>query len=227
MVRTINREVHAVRRDAFIDVAQRLIQSQGYEDVSIGAILDELDASRGAFYHYFGSKADLLEAVIARMTDAVTAEVAPIIEDPDLTAVQKFEAFFGAIARYKAERTEFVLGLIKVWLSDENAIVREKFRKGLFTRIAPLLARIVAQGQAEGAFTTTGADETARVLVSLMLGANEAATDLYVARQAGTIAFDAVERTLGAYAEAFERVLGVRPGSLTFADQATLRHWYG
>ena len=128
MVRTVNREVHAVRRDAFIDVAQRLIQAQGYEDVSIGAILDEIGASRGAFYHYFGSKADLLEAVITRMTEAVTAELAPIIDDPDLPALAKFDAFFRGVARYKAQRTDFVLGIIRVWLSDENAIVREKFR---------------------------------------------------------------------------------------------------
>ena len=64
-------------------------------------------------------------------------------------------------------------------------------------------------------------------IVSLVLGANEAATDLYVARQAGTITLEAAERTLAAYARAFERVLGVRPGSLTFADSATLRQWYG
>ena len=61
----------------------------------------------------------------------------------------------------------------------------------------------------------------------MILGANETATDLYVARQAGTITFDAVERTLDAYTKAFERVLGVRPGSLAIADQATLRQWYG
>jgi AcrR family transcriptional regulator len=226
-VRTLNAEVHAVRRDAFVDVAQHLIQAQGYEDVSIAAILEGLDASRGAFYHYFESKADLLEAVVERMTDAATATLVPVIEDPGLGAIEKFEAFFAGIARYKAERTELVLGLVRVWLSDENAIVREKFRKGLQANVAPLLARIVRQGQAEGAFTTHDADETARVLVALMLGANQEATDLFIARQAGRITFDDVERTLGAYAEAFERVLGVRPGSLTIADSATLRQWYG
>ena len=226
-MRTLNAEVHAVRRDVFIDAAQRLIQSQGYEDVSIGEILANTGASRGAFYHYFESKADLLEAVIERMTDAATASLMPIVDDPELGAVAKLDGYFRGIARWKAERPEFVLGIVRVWLSDENAIVREKFRKGLFPQMLPLLARIVAQGQAEGTFTIDSADETARVLVSLVLGANEAATDLYVARQAGTITLEAAERTLAAYARAFERVLGVRPGSLTFADSATLRQWYG
>ncbi len=50
--------------------------------------------------------------------------------------------------------------------------------------------------------------------MSLIQGANEAAVDLFVARQAGPIPFDDVERTLGAYREAFERILGAPAGSL-------------
>ena len=61
--------MHAVRRDDFIDAAQRLIRTKGYEETSIQDILDALGASQGAFYHYFGSKADLLEAVVERMVD--------------------------------------------------------------------------------------------------------------------------------------------------------------
>jgi AcrR family transcriptional regulator len=97
-VRTLNPEVHAVRREVFVDAAQRLIQSQGYEDVSIGEILAETGASRGAFYHYFESKADLLEAVIERMTEAATASLMPMVEDPSLDALAKFDAFFKSLA---------------------------------------------------------------------------------------------------------------------------------
>ena len=67
MARTLNATIYAVRRDAFVDVAQRLIQAKGYQQMSIQDVLDELDASRGAFYHYFDSKADLLEAVVERL----------------------------------------------------------------------------------------------------------------------------------------------------------------
>ena len=62
MARTVDTEAHAVRREAFVDVAQRLMQTKGYEQMSIQDVLDELDASRGAFYHYFDSKTALLEA---------------------------------------------------------------------------------------------------------------------------------------------------------------------
>ncbi|MDB5063897.1 MAG: TetR/AcrR family transcriptional regulator, partial [Chloroflexi bacterium] len=56
MPRTVNVAAHRVRREAFLDVAQRLIQTKGYEQMSIQDVLDALDTSRGALYHYFGSK---------------------------------------------------------------------------------------------------------------------------------------------------------------------------
>ena len=129
MARTRNATVHAVRRDAFVDAAQRLIQAKGYEGMSIQDVLDELGASRGAFYHYFGSKADLLEAVVERLTDAATGALLPIVDDPDLSATKKLDSFFTGLARWKGERTDLLRGLIDTWLTDDNAIVREKFRQ--------------------------------------------------------------------------------------------------
>jgi len=91
----------------------------------------------------------------------------------------------------------------------------------------PLLARIVAQGRAEGWPTAGKRDDVARVLVSLIQGANEAATELYIARQAHTIEFDDVEPRLAAYRVGMERILGVPVGSLSKIDRPTLYQWFG
>jgi len=94
----LNAVARAIRREAFLDAAQRLMQGKGYEQMSVQDVLDELDASRGAFYHYFDSKAALLEAVVERMVDTVTAAFAPMVADPDLPATAKFERLFTGIA---------------------------------------------------------------------------------------------------------------------------------
>src|SRR5260370_17721974 len=117
MARTVNATLHMVRRDAFLDVAQRLIQAKGYEAMSVQDVLDELDASRGAFYHYFDSKQALLEAVVDRMVDAGLAAVEPIVEDPDLDAIRKLEHFFAGIGRGKTDRKPFLLALPQRWIS--------------------------------------------------------------------------------------------------------------
>ena len=226
MPRTFDPAAHAVRRDAFVDAAERLIRTTGYEQLSVQDVLHDLGASKGAFYHYFGSKADVLEAVVERMADQALAQVGPMLADPSLSAVAKLEGVFGDIARFKAERRDLVLAVIDVWLSDGNAIVRDKLRRMVGARLIPLLSAIVAQGQREGMTATGSAEDVATVLTSLLQGAQEAAVQLFVARRAGRVTYEQVERTFAAYAEAYERILGIPSGSLLFLGPDVIRPWY-
>jgi hypothetical protein len=59
-----------------------------------------------------------------------------------------------------------------------------------------------------------------------MLGFQQQANDLFIARQAGTISFEAVQRSFAANTKAFERILGVPEGSLTLIDEPSLRFWF-
>jgi AcrR family transcriptional regulator len=226
MARTLDPEAHSLRREAFTDAAQRLIQTKGYEQLSLQEVIDEVGASKGAFYHYFSSKETLLEAVIERMTDAALEVMTPIANDRELTAIAKLQLVFTTLAAWKGERKEFFVELIEVWLSADNSVVREHFRRRVTSRILPLLTTIVRQGAAEGSFTPTSPDGAAAVVVALMLGLNELATQLFLARQANTVTFDEVVTTLAAYTEAFERILGLPAGSWAMLDDSTLHTWY-
>jgi AcrR family transcriptional regulator len=226
VARTLNATRHTVRREAFLDVAQRLVQTKGYQAMSIQDVLDDLESSKGAFYHYFDSKQALLEALVERFADEAIATLEPVLSDAGLPAPRKLEAIFAGIARWKAERKELVLAIIEVWNSDGNAIVREKLRRLTERRLVPLLTPVIKQGIDEGAFAAGSPSETAMVLVWLMQGFQQQATDLFIARQAGTVSFEVVRRAVAANTEAFERILGARQGSLTMTDEPTLRFWF-
>jgi len=227
MPRTVNVEVHKVRRDAFLDVAQRLIQTKGYEQMSIQDVLDELEASRGALYHYFDSKQALLDGVVERFADGAMTAVAPIVADPSLPALRKLERVFGSIAQFKAEQKALVLAIIEVWNSDGNALVRERLRRLTMARLGPILSTVIRQGIEEGIVSSSSPDEAARVILYLLQGYQELATEHFLGRQAGTIGFDVVLRTYAAFTEAFERILGIPHGSITLMDEPTLHFWFG
>ncbi len=227
MARTVNPTLYTVRREAFLDVAQRLIQTKGYEAMSIQDLLDELEASKGAFYHYFDSKQALLEAVVERFANGAMASLAPVLNDPALPALTKLERVLAGIATLKAEQKDLMLAIIEVWDSDGNAIVREKVRRLSERIMMPLFSAVVRQGVDEGTLHVDSPDETARVLVSLMQGFQLQATDLFIARQAGRISFEVVQRAVAANTEAFERILGIPKGSVKLTDEATLRFWFG
>jgi AcrR family transcriptional regulator len=227
MVRTQNPTAHAVRRDSFVDAAQGFIQSKGYEQMSIQDVLDELGASKGAFYHYFDSKQALLQAVVDRMVDAAVAAQTPLVMDPTVSAPEKIHGLFAGISRYKNARPELMTAILETWMSDDNAVVRERVWRGVSARLTPMLAEIVRQGNTEGHFDVGSPDDSAAILMALTMGLNQRAIELYVARQAGTITLEDVERTIGAYVEAFDRVLAAPPGSVVPVDLAVVRQWFG
>jgi AcrR family transcriptional regulator len=227
MARTLNPAVHLVRREAFVDAALRLTQTKGYEQTSIQDVLDAVDASRGAFYHYFDSKQALLEAMVDRIADGALATVAPVVDDPDLAAISKLERFFSGIAQFKTDRKALMVEFIKVWRSDDNAIMREKVRRTLVDRVAAILARIIEQGMGEGVFAIDSPGETAAILMMITTGFQDTATDLFLARQANRITFEEAKRTMTSFTHAFERILGARRGSIQIVDQTTLHEWFG
>jgi AcrR family transcriptional regulator len=223
----VNVETRAIRREAFVETGLRLIQTKGYEQMSVQDVLDDLDVSRGAFYHYFSSKRELLEAVVDHVVAAALAAVEPIAADQQLPAIARMEGIFTGIAGWKAERRELMLALVRVWYSDDNVLTRDKLRLHLGGSLVPMLAGIIREGAEQGVMSAGSPEGAARAIVSLLLGAQDTAIELFVARQEGTISVESVVSTMAGYTEAFERILGIPPGSMTLLDENTLRLWFG
>ncbi len=150
MARTLDPEAHAVKRDVFLDAAQQLIMRKGYHGTTVQEVLIETNASKGAFYHYFDSKGALLNAVVDRMVDGALLSVQPIVDDPDLPALDKLHGLFAGIASWKTARKELLLAILESWLSDDNALVREKFRRLVVERLTPVHGRHPPPGQGRG-----------------------------------------------------------------------------
>ena len=80
-----------------LDVAFRLFMEKGYEYTSIQDILDQLGGlSKGAIYHHFKSKEEILVAVVDRMTAESNQMLAEIRDRPGLTGKEKLKTIFKA-----------------------------------------------------------------------------------------------------------------------------------
>src|SRR5579864_7134452 len=163
MARTVNEEEFAAKRTEILDAAQRFVYTKGYGRMTLQDILDVLGMSNGAFYHYFDSKPAVLEALIERMLKEAEQPLYPIIHDPHLSALEKLQRFFGTVNRLRAEHEAFLIDLLRVWHTDDNAIVRQKVDAATIERRAPLLTVIIQQGIQEGVFTTRYPDQAGEV----------------------------------------------------------------
>lgn len=162
-----------VRRNEILDAAQQLFARKGYDQTSVQDVLDAAGISKGAFYHYFDSKVEVLDDLTERMTTQTLAAVRPILDDDRLDAHAKMEAFFGFILQWKAANHRYLMDLLRVIYRDENALYRYKMTAAGLARIAPLVGEMIRQGVAQGLFDTQYPDEMGEIVMAILRSVSE------------------------------------------------------
>ena len=87
------------RSRQLLDAAARLMEREGSEAVSMQALAAEAGVSVGLIYRYFGSKTDILLAVITQVLDAFAAQVPASIAEAGEDPVRRLAAAFAAYCR--------------------------------------------------------------------------------------------------------------------------------
>ena len=228
MARTRNIAEHAARRDAILDAAQRRIVSKGYERLTIQDILDDLQISKGAFYHYFGSKPEVIEALAERLVDDSERMLAQIIADRELSALDKLRRFFSEVIRWKSAHQNLFVAMLSLWYAPENIAFGHKVDKAVARRLAPLLTMLVQQGVDEQLFTTAYPEHAGTIIVALVQALQDAMARRLLAVASKSPEAPTVKEMVtahGAHIEAIERYLGIPAGALHRVDARTVNSW--
>ncbi|MFN8379535.1 MAG: TetR/AcrR family transcriptional regulator [Anaerolineae bacterium] len=228
MARTVNEQEFVARRNEILDAVQRHIYAEGYEQMSIQEIRRELGISNGAFYHYFASKPAVLEALVERGQDEADILLHPVISDPNLTALEKLQRFFGTFDRLRSAQHALVIDLLRVWYSDENALVRQKVDDLVATRRAPALNTIIHQGLHEGVLTTAYPEQAGEIILNLLRGMRNTHMKWMLSLDTGMDEARVVEGIVtshAAYMDAIEHVLGAPSNALFRTSAEDVRFW--
>jgi AcrR family transcriptional regulator len=223
VARTVDEEAYTAKRNEILDVMQRFMFTQGYENMSIKDILRELEISSGAFYHYFDSKPALLDAFIARIKEKTEEPFLPILNNPELTAIEKLQGFFNTLDNTRMENRADIVKLSQIWYTDANTIVRQKVDEAIIKQRAPLLTEIVHQGVQEGVFTTPYPDLSGEVILSLFQGMGNMHAQLLFSGDQDFNQQQIIEKSVAvydAYMNAIERFLGAPTDSLRQSNTA-------
>jgi AcrR family transcriptional regulator len=225
MTRSVNAQEHAQKRNAILDVAQRYITTKGYEQMTTQDILEALQISRGAFYHYFDSKQALLMALVERIGEQAEQLVLPIVTDRETPAQDKLRRFFDVLDQFKRANVDMVFAFMRIWYADENALFRHKLYQARLKRLAPLLSQIIQEGVAEGVFTTPYPHRAARMILSLIEDLGYVFVELFMAGDGKRIDLLQITEMSDATADAMERLLGAQPGSLRQSWSQDMERW--
>jgi AcrR family transcriptional regulator len=123
--------------------------------------------SKGAFYHYFKSKDEVLAASIDNLLDEAVAFLLPTVEDPNLGAMDKFNKFMEKKSKFQTAKMEYATLLGKLM---NSGVFQQKYMFAMSHKMVPLFAEIIQQGKDEGIFQIEYPYETADILIRSIVG---------------------------------------------------------
>lgn len=186
------------RKQDLLQIAYRLFITKGYEETSVDEIVEQAGIAKGTYYHYFKSKAQMLEEVIHMMIDAM-AEKAKLVLATSLSLEQKL---IQVILSFKIQLDEKVIA--DNLDLPENMHMKEAIRKRICEVAVPILTEIIKEGVQSGIFACE--DIAERVHMILLLS---------------NALFDNTEFTsaqVQIFIDIVEHVVGAKHGSLLFIE---------
>lgn len=214
------------RHAEFLDVAQDLFYSKGYESTSVQEIIKTVGVAKGTFYHYFSSKVDLLEAIVARAYEETLKMLDPIVTDETLGAVDKLEQFFAHINNWELANRDFLLETARVMYADENVLLRSKMTEQAQALIAPLLGKIIQQGKEKGIFATEYPLATAELILRMSESLSASAVAVLLASAPDNSEIEHVKQKIIVYNRAIERILGLPEDLLILVEPEMIDGWF-
>jgi TetR/AcrR family transcriptional regulator, transcriptional repressor for nem operon len=183
-----------------LDIAERLVQSRGYNGFSYADVAAELGVTKASLHYHFPGKAELGEALIARYA-ARFADALEQIDRRSADPAAKLDAYASIYADVLRDRRMCLCGM----LAADYDTLPEPMRDAVirfFDDSEAWLTAVLEQGQQEGALRLSGsATEAAQAIVSGLEGA------LLIARPYGDVARfqSAATRLLTSFADTSPR----------------------
>jgi AcrR family transcriptional regulator len=161
----ISAAARSERRKQLVDAGWRCAGRMGYRDMTVDDVCDEAGVSKGAFYGYFGSKQDLLIALLEEDEAALDA-VLEALNGRDMSNVTRLRSFTREMCERGADQAGVQLrsDLWAAILTERE--VREQFASAVQRRRA-ILRRWIDDGIAGGELTAVPANALASVLLAL------------------------------------------------------------
>lgn len=146
-----------------LEVAFQLFMKKGYEHTSIQDIINNLGGlSKGAIYHHFKSKEDILFAVTDRMTEESNRMLGVIRDRTDLNGKDKLKMIFKESILRPVQDEIFT---VAPNLSSNPRLIYSMFRETVVEAAPDYIVPIIKQGIVDGSIKTEYPEELAELII--------------------------------------------------------------
>ena len=147
-----------------LDVSTRLFSEKGYDDTSLQDIINETKLSKGAIYHHFGSKEDILKAIFHRLGNENAEIFAKIRYDSRLSGIEKLRKIFQTAVFHS---NQSVLLTVSPCLLNNPRFLAMQIEQ-IYELIAPQFVEpILTEGVKDGSINIENPHEIAEAIMIL------------------------------------------------------------
>lgn len=155
----------AITRERILLAGADLFAVHGYEAVSLRQICEAARVSKGAVYHHFSSKEDLLSAIVVTALESLLDHVK--MQRPGVTAADRLRAFIIGQARLADTQTSGFRVAMSRFGSLDAAASRGRIEE-LRRAYVRSVRRIFADGVASGEFRSIDVRAATRMVLAIL-----------------------------------------------------------
>ncbi|MGD9619310.1 MAG: TetR/AcrR family transcriptional regulator [Mycolicibacterium sp.] len=211
-----------VRRAEILGHATAAFVQRGFDNVSLNELIADAGVSKGAFYHWFSSKDELVTAMAEGASQQHLEAVQRAVAECTGTALDRLNAALRAGFHSKMESgTPEKLGAMVSLLRPENAYLYSRIVVAGEAATGPVLTRLISEGVADGTFNTFDPAGVADMIQGLAsrVSSNIVAIADAADESAREREIDILVTRLKLHGLAVDRILGLPDGSIAVLDQ--------
>ncbi|MEE4243639.1 MAG: TetR/AcrR family transcriptional regulator [Desulfopila sp.] len=198
-----------IRREEIILAARKLFNAKDYAKATMQDLMQELNIAKGTIYHYFSSKEDLLEAVVANLIEEEVAKKKKILAEcrnNNHDALHILKLF--STTDTMAEDNESILEMLH---QPGNIIMHTRQLGRYLTRLAPIYASVIEEGCKQELFQTEHPLECAEFLLAGIQFLTDTGFHPWTREE--------IDRRMSAFPSLLEDLLNAPVGSFSFLGE--------
>jgi AcrR family transcriptional regulator len=150
-----------------LEAALAVFSQRGFRNTRLDDVAEAAGVTKGAIYHYFDTKEELLLNVIEHYHLLAFGRAEEVLANRDLSASERIEQVVKKIFQPTEERKRLLLALLIRGIAHEVPRVHDRWLRDGPARLWKLVAGLVEEGKRSGEFRADAdADVAARVLIS-------------------------------------------------------------
>ena len=217
MARIRSEQEYEAKREAYLKAAWQLLLNEGFDSLSINRLIEHTESSKGAFYHYFTSKDQIMEAVIDWALKTALVELQDGIARSSMderTPIRIVEQFLGGTPDRPSYTIRLRRLLIEVRRAGNEPLV-QLLTDRTVEICSPWLETVIRDGFKKGYFNTKWPAETAVLVLLASKGAIVKVADLLLAGPDAGNHAEKIRDSYNATCDLCERLLGLEERALS------------